>query len=137
MVVMRTALPVLLLAALGLCGCGHAAGEPDVRTITTRFLAAVGHDAGSIACAQLTRNAVQQVEQQEQGSCAKSIGQLKLVPARVVAVELYGDNAKADLANGASVFAERTLAGWRISDAGCRATQGDPRSHPMNCELES
>lgn len=134
---MRTAAAAVPLAALGLCGCGHAAGEADVRALTARFLGAVSRNAGSLACAQLTRSAVQQIEQQEQGSRKSSIGQLKLVPAHVVAVEVYGLNAKVDLANGASVFAERTRVGWRIDAAGCRATQGDPRDHPMNCELES
>jgi len=134
---MRTVLGVALLGALLTCGCGRSSDRAEVESVTTRFLRAADGGQGALACAQLTSDAVKQLEQQEQGACASSVGKLGVTSSAIRKVELYALNAKIDLANGASVFAEQTAQGWRISAVACRPTDGPPQSHPMSCELES
>jgi hypothetical protein len=133
---MRFTLVGVLAAALLLCGCGRSSDRAQVEQVAGRFLQAAGSD-GPAACAQLSQDAVKQLEQQEQGACASSVGKLGVTPSAIRKVELYALNAKIDLANGASVFAEQTAQGWRISAVACRPTDGPPQSHPMSCELES
>jgi hypothetical protein len=126
-----------LVVALLACGCGRQGDRSSVEGVTASFLQAVENNAAGTACAQLTPDAIKALEQQEQGSCEASIGKLGVKPSRVRAVELYADNAKVDLADGAAIFAEQTARGWRISAVACRATDGDPKSHPMSCALET
>jgi hypothetical protein len=128
---------VVLLCALAVCGCGRTGDRTDVEHVTTRFLGAVQRQDGRLACAQLSQDAIKQLEQQQQGACPGSVTKLQLAPARLRDVEVFAFNAKVDLANGASAFLERTATGWRIAAVGCRATEGDPTSHPMSCELQS
>jgi hypothetical protein len=134
---MRIAMTAVLLAAVLSCGCGRDSDRAQIESVTARFVEAADGGQGGPACAQLTPDAVKQLEQQEKGSCATSIGKLSLVPAAIRGVRIYAFNAQVQFANGASGFVERTAAGWRISSVGCRPTQGDPRDHPMSCELES
>jgi hypothetical protein len=107
-----------------------------VRTVATRFFDALQRHDGRLACAQLSQDTVTAIEQQEQGACATSVTKLQLAPAPLRTLELYAFNAKVDLANGASAFLDRTATGWRISAAGCRATNGEPREHPLSCEVQ-
>jgi hypothetical protein len=126
-----------LLGALLSCGCGRSSDRAQIASVTARFLEAADGGQGGLACAQLTSDAIKQLEQQEQGNCASSIGKLSVTPAPIRRVEVYAFNAEVQLANGANAFVERTSTGWRISSVGCRPTQGEPRDHPMSCELES
>jgi hypothetical protein len=128
--------PAALILACLVAGCGQSADRDRVAGVVTRFLQAAQDDAG-VACQQLSDAAVTTLEQQEQGSCADSVGKLGVRPSPIRSVELYANNAKVDLADGAVVFVEQTADGWRIDDVACRATDGDPRSHPMSCALES
>ena len=134
---MRMVMVAALLGALFSCGCGRSSDRAQVESVTARFLRAVGAGQGEAACAQLTSDAVKQLEQQEQGSCASSVGKLSLTPAAIRGVQIFAFNAEVQLANGADAFVERTADGWRLSSIGCRPTQGEPRDHPMSCELES
>lgn len=134
---MRMVMVATLLGAVLTCGCGRSADRAQIESVTARFLQAAGGGQGGLACAQLTPDAIKQLEQQEQGSCPSSVGKLSLTPAAIRRVQIYAFNAEVQFANGADAFAERTSVGWRLSAVGCRPTQGDPRDHPMSCELES
>jgi hypothetical protein len=134
---MRMVMAAALAAALLTCGCGRSSDRTQIESVTARLLQAAGGGEGGLACAQLTSDAIKQLEQQEQGSCPSSIGKLSLTPAAIRRVQVYAFNAEVQLANGASAFVERTSSGWRVGSVGCRPTEGDPRAHPMSCELES
>jgi hypothetical protein len=125
------------LCALAMAGCGQSADRDAVRTVTDRFYTAVAAHEGSLACAQLSKETLKQLEQDEKAACPEAIGAAGLSPARIARVEVFITNAKVDLANGASAFLERTTAGWRISALGCRPTGGDPRQEPLGCAVES
>jgi hypothetical protein len=134
---MRKLMVAALLGALATSGCGRSADRAQIESVTTRFLHAADGGQGGVACAQLTPDAVTQLEEQEQGSCPSSVGDLSLSSAPIRRVQVFAFNAEVQLADGAAAFAERTSDGWRLSAVGCRATQGDPQDHPMSCELES
>jgi hypothetical protein len=134
---MRMVMVAALLGALLSCGCGRSSDRAQIEAVTARFLEAAGGGQGGVACAQLTPDAVKQLEQQEKGSCASSVGKLSLTGAAIRRVQIFAFNAEVELANGADAFVERTSNGWRLSSVGCRPTQGDPRENPMSCELES
>jgi hypothetical protein len=127
----------LALGALAMAGCGQSANRDAVRTVADRFYAALDQQDGSAACAQLSEDTVKQVEQDEKGSCPTAIAAVGLASSRVTRVEVFITNAKVDLANGASAFLEQTASGWKISAAGCRATDGDPKDRPLGCAVES
>jgi hypothetical protein len=134
---MRMLMVAALLGALLTSGCGRSADRAQIESVTARFLRAAGGGQGEVACAQLTPDAVKQLEQQEKGRCASSVGKLSLTPAAIRRVQIFAFNAEVELANGSDAFVERTADGWRLSAVACRPTQGDPRDHPMSCELES
>jgi hypothetical protein len=134
---MRMVMVAALLGALLSCGCGRSSDRAQIESVTARFLEAAGGGQGGVACAQLTPAAVKQLEQQEKGGCARSVGKLSLTGAAIRRVQIFAFNAEVQLANGADAFVERTSNGWRLSSVGCRPTQGDPLDHPMSCELES
>jgi hypothetical protein len=128
---------MLSLGAPAMAGCGQSANRDAVRTVTDRFYAALDRQDGSAACAQLSADTVKQVEQDEKASCPTAIAAVGLEPSPVTRVEVFITNAKVDLANGASAFLEQTASGWKISAAGCRATEGNPQDHPLGCAVES
>jgi hypothetical protein len=134
---MRMVMAAALLGVLLTAGCGRSSDRAQVESVTARFLRAADGGQGAVACAQLTPDAIKQLEQQEKGSCATSVGRLSLTPAAIRGVQIFAFNAEVQLANGADAFVERTSNGWRIASVGCRPTQGEPRDHPMSCELES
>jgi hypothetical protein len=127
----------VMLGALAVAGCGQSGNRDAVRGVADSFYAAVAQHDGSSACDQLSDATVKQLEQDEKAACPKAVGGLGLAPSRVVRVEVFVTNAKVDLANGASAFLEDTPGGWKISALGCRATNGDPRDHPLDCAVEA
>jgi hypothetical protein len=127
----------LLLGALGMAGCGQSANRDDVRAVTGRFYAAVVDHDGSLACAQLSRPTIKQLEQDEKATCSKAVDALGLAPGRITRVEVFVTNAKVDLTNGASAFLEQTANGWKLSALGCRPTGGDPQEQPLSCAVAS
>jgi hypothetical protein len=128
---------VLAGLALAGAGCGQDANRDDVQAVTGRFFAALAARDGATACAQLSTDTVDSLEQDEQSACPEAIAAAGLATSRVVKVAVYVTNAKVDLANGASAYLEQTASGWKLSALGCRATDGDPRSHPMSCAVEA
>src|SRR3954447_184223 len=128
---------VLAGLALAGAGCGQDANREDVRAVTGRFFAALAARDGATACAQLSTDTVKSLEQDEQSACPEAIAAAGLGTSRVVKIAVYVTNAKVDLANGASAYLEQTASGWKLSALGCRATDGDPRKHPMSCAVEA
>jgi hypothetical protein len=128
-----------LLTALALAGagCGQDANARAVRDATTRFFTALARQDGPGACAQLSADTVKALEQDEKSACGQAIEAAGLAPSRIARVAVYVTNAKVDLANGASVYLEQTASGWKLSALGCRATDGDPKVHPLACSVES
>jgi hypothetical protein len=134
---MRWISMTVVLTAIAVAGCGQSAARDDVRSVTDRFSAAVASHDGAQACAQLSEDTVEQLEQTEKASCPEAVESAGLTSARIARVQVYVTNAKVDFTNGASAFLEDTADGWRLSALGCRPTQGDPREHPLGCAVES
>jgi hypothetical protein len=126
-------LTLCVLLAL-VTGCGRAQDDRAVGAVTERFLKAVQAHAGARACAQLSRQAVQALEDDEGERCAKAVVGLEVDPSPVRRTQVFGGGAKVDLADGHSAFLERTRLGWRISAAGCVP---EARDEPYTCEVEA
>ena len=126
----------VVVAAVGLAGCGQADDRDSVRAITQRFLAAYEADEGEPACAALSQDTRKELESQESRPCADAIAEVELEPGAVTRVEVAVTNAKVDLASGESVFLSEQAAGWRISALGCKP-QGKPADEPFDCELQA
>jgi hypothetical protein len=127
----------VLLATSFVVGCGRDADGDRVEALTERFFSALTSDDGTEACAQLSDSTIQSLEEQEHSDCSEAVGELQLSPGSPRGVQVFAFNSAVQLDNGATVFAERTRDGWRIEAVGCRAAEGPPNEHPMDCELES
>jgi hypothetical protein len=125
---------VLLLAAALLAGCGRGDDDRAVRTVTTRFVAAVDAGDGRRACTLLSPGAVQALEHDQSAPCDEAAPQLDLQAGAVARTQVFATEAKVDLDDGQSAFLELTANGWRIAAAGC-TPQGD--DEPYECELEA
>jgi len=127
---------VLLLgiAALTLAACGRSTDEATVRATAVSFYAAVGDHHGAAACARLTADTRQALEQQESAPCARAVEQLKLSGRRAGSVRLYEGEAAVELRGADTVYLEDTSSGWRVSAAGCR---GEASDKPAQCELQA
>jgi hypothetical protein len=127
----------VLLATPFIAGCGRDDDRARVATLTERFFSALASGDAGGACAELTDATIQQLEQQEHSDCADAVSKQQLSEGAPRSVQVFAFNSTVLLDNGATVFAERTRAGWRIEAVGCRAAEGPPSEHPMDCELES
>jgi hypothetical protein len=127
----------LLLLCLGATGCGRAGDRDRAAAVAERFFTAVGSGDGATACEQLDSDTRKALEEDEQKPCHEAIGSLQIEPGALTEIELYLDNAKADLDNGDSAFLSLTADGWRISAVGCKRGDGPPTDVPMDCELEA
>ena len=127
----------LLLAALAAGGCAPDADSDTARTVTTRFLGAVGSGDGELACAQLSPNARAQLEKEEQRECREAVTDLKVEPGSVTKVQVYALNAIVDLSSGESAFLEKGSQGWRLDAVGCQPQKGKPSDVPYDCQLQS
>ena len=127
----------LLLLGLAAAGCGQSDDRVEARSVTDRFFAAVESGDGGAACDQLSPDTRNTLEADEQKPCRDAIGQSQIESARVGSMELYLNNAKADLENGQSAFLSLTADGWRLSAVGCEPGEGEPAEVPMDCELEA
>jgi hypothetical protein len=127
------------LCGLALCvgGCGRDADRTEVRAVADRFLQALENHDGAAACAQLSPDTRQQLEDKEQEPCREAVGSLGLQRAPVTRVQVYITNAKADLVTGDSLFLSQGPAGWRLSAVGCRPAEGKPADRPFDCALEA
>jgi hypothetical protein len=128
----KTAAVALGAVALALSGCGRDGDRQSVRTVVDGFYAAVRDHQGDRACALLSVDTRQALEQEESESCGKAVGKLHLDDGRPGSVRVFSSEASVELVGGDAVFLGDTKGGWRISAAGCRL-QGDK---PADCELE-
>ncbi len=129
------------MAAAALClsatGCGGGADRAQARATTERFFAALQRHDGSGACAQLSKDTRASIESQVSKPCADAIGSLSLKPERVMSVQVFITNAKADVSGGESVFLDRDKEGWRVSAVGCKPQGGTPTNIPFDCEAQA
>jgi hypothetical protein len=127
---------IALLCAAGLClaGCGRGDDQRAVSAVTDRFVRAVETDDGDVACAQLSSDTADALEQEEGEPCEQTAPELELSASEVRRAEVFGLSAKVDLADGESAFLELTPGGWRVAAAGCRPVAGE---EPYECEVEA
>jgi hypothetical protein len=125
---------VLCVLVAPLSGCGRAQDDRAVRAVTERFLQAVQAREGARACAQLSTGAVEAIEHDEGERCVEAVVGLDIDASAVRRTQVFGGEAKVDLADGHSAFLERTRRGWRVSAAGCVP---EPRDEPYTCEVEA
>lgn len=130
---MRQALP-LAIAVLALAGCGRSGDSARVRSVAESFYAAAGAHDGARACAWLSTDARQALEQDQSEPCARAVDGLKLTGRRASRVEVFSTEAAVSLRGGDVVYLEDTPQGWRISAAGCRDPAYDK---PADCEVQS
>jgi hypothetical protein len=122
---------LLAAGALALLVSGCSSAElPEVERVATEFEDASG-DAQA-RCDLLTPQALEQLEEQLQKSCAEGIGDVPLEGGPVESVEVYGGDAQVRL-SGDTVFLSKTQAGWRVAAAVCTP---QPEG-PYDCEVES
>ena len=119
---------------LALTGCGRTEDRAEVRALAEGFNAAVAGHRGAQACALLSRDARQALEQQESSPCARAVDHLDVAGSRAQTIRLYSTNAAVALRSGDVVYLQETPKGWRISAAGCRAPA---YARPAICELQS
>jgi hypothetical protein len=120
-------------AAVGLGGCGTAAGERQARASVDRFEAALQAKDGAAACKQLSPKTRSSLESDEKKPCDQAIGATDLKPAQGiedVSVWVTGAQVKT---RGDTLFEDETAEGWKISAAGCKLESPD---EPYDCDLE-
>ena len=127
----------MLLLCLGATGCGRSGDRAQATEVADRFFKAIGSGDGATACAQLSPDTRKALEDDEQKPCREAIGGLHIDPGAPTEIELYLNNAKADLDNGDSAFLSLTAEGWRLSAVGCKPGDGPPADAPMDCDLEA
>jgi hypothetical protein len=125
----------LLAAAAVSAGCGQDANSAAARSVTTRFLSAVGSGDGTVACEQLSAQTRVALEEQDQRECRAAVTQLRLDPGSVSRVRVYVGNAMVELSSGETEFLEQGSEGWRLSAVGCQPHGDRPVDHPYDCEL--
>jgi hypothetical protein len=128
---------LLMILALVGAGCGQDANATAIRNATNQFFGALSQGDGTRACTQLSAETIKSLEQDEKSACGPAVQAAGLRTSRIAHVAVYVTNAKVDLANGSSVYLEETASGWKLSALGCRATDGDPKEHPLSCTVQS
>jgi hypothetical protein len=132
-----TAVGLALVLGCGCSGCGRGGARADVRSVSDRFLKALDAHDGGAACATLSRQARAQLENEEGKPCDEAIVDLGLQRSTVRRVQVYLRNAKADLADGDSLFLSDGVDGWRLDAAGCKPEGRKPADRPYDCALEA
>jgi hypothetical protein len=124
-------LPALIVALLGLSGCGTTTDRTQVRAVTERFFSALDAHRGAEACRQLSPALRATVEQEHaMAPCPAAVVKTIARGSGVAAVFVYATSARVDLATGEGVFLGVMRRGWQIDAFGCR-----PRaSGPYDCE---
>jgi hypothetical protein len=131
-------LVIALAAVVTLGGCGTSGDADQSRAVVERFYDAVRQDDGSAACAQLSAPAAKALESQSGQSCASAVTRLDYEGGAIERIQVYMTSAKVDLRGGEAAFLDREPGiGWRISAVACKAEEGPPNEHPMDCEVES
>jgi hypothetical protein len=129
----RHVLPLALIA-LAVAGCGRAGDRASVRSVAEGFYADVAGHEGARACARLSTDARQALEEDESEPCARAVEHLELSGRRARRVGVHSTPAAVTLRGGDTVYLQTTPEGWRIAAAGCRRPGYD---EPADCELES
>jgi hypothetical protein len=126
----------LLLCAVGAAGCGRSDDRDQARTAAERLYAAIDADDGAAACRELSTQAAEELESQEQSPCEEAILDLDLQTGTPSAesVELFLTSAAVRLTGGDTVFLDETKQGWRVSALGCREQAPDA---PAQCEVQA
>jgi ketosteroid isomerase-like protein len=125
---------VALAAGGALSACGGQATDEPTR-VAERFYEAVERGDGASACAELSPDAVSELESQGESPCRRAVLELKLAGARARRSEAYLTTARVEMDRGDHVYLDETAAGWRVAAAGCRPEPGDET--PDDCELEA
>jgi len=126
----------LLLCALAVGACGTSGDRDEARTVAERLYAAIDADDGAAACRQLSEQAVEELESEEQNPCDEAILDLDLQTGAggAQSVEVFMTSAAVHLGGGDTVFLDETPEGWRISALGCREQS---TSSPAKCEVQA
>ncbi len=122
---------LLAAGAVALLGPGCSSAErPEVERVASQF--EDSSEDPQARCDLLTPQALEQLEEQVETSCAEGIGDVPLEGGAVEQVEVWGGDAQVRL-SGDTVFLTRTQAGWRVAAAVCA-----PRPEgPYDCEVEA
>jgi hypothetical protein len=129
----RTVLVLALLASAA-AGCGTDADRDQARAAAEALYAAVEAGDGQAACRQLSPQARQELEGQEQEECPDAILGLELAGVEVERVEVFLNEAAVHLSGGETVFLDETQQGWRVSALGCREQS---TNRPADCEVQA
>jgi hypothetical protein len=126
---------MLLGLACLLSACGTSDREADAAAVVERFQTALAGDDGAAACAELSEETSQALEQQEGEPCDEAILGVELPSGgRVGSTTVEVTSAAVSLIGGGTLFLNEAPGGWEISAAGCSPTAPDL---PFDCELES
>jgi hypothetical protein len=126
---------MLLGLACLLSACGTSDREADAAAVVERFQTALAGADGAAACAELSEETSQALEQQEGEPCDEAILGVELPSGgRVGSTKVEVTSAAVSLIGGGTLFLNEAPGGWEISAAGCSPTAPDL---PFDCELES
>jgi hypothetical protein len=128
---------IALAAIAALVGCGTADDADRSRAVVERFYDAIRHGDGSAACAQLSAPLVQALESSSGRPCAGAVRELDYEGGAIERTQVFLASARVDLRGGEAAFLDREPGGWRISAVACKAEEGPPNEHPMDCEAEA
>jgi hypothetical protein len=123
-----------VLCALLLAACGRAGDRDDARAAAERLYAAVASRDGETACAQLSAQARETLEQEEERPCAEAVLSLQLEGRAATDARVYVTTATVRFDSGQRATVDDTAEGWRVSAAGC---SGGTADKPHTCELEA
>ena len=127
----------IAVAFVALAGCGTSGDRADSGAVVAHFYDAVRHHDGKLACEQLTAPAVRALESQSGQSCESAVTRLDYEGGAIQRTQVFATSARVDLRGGESAFLDREPEGWRISAVACKAEEGPPNEHPMDCEVEA
>jgi hypothetical protein len=122
---------VVLFVTVAAAGCGTGTDQDRVRGTTARFFSALDARRGGESCTWLSSALAKAIEQEHHGDrCANVVARIEARGSAVTQVRVYATSARADLADGDSVFLGLTRHGWRIEALGCRVRP----TGPYDCE---
>jgi hypothetical protein len=125
--------PAVLTACLLAAGCGTADREAALIEVSDSFHGALEARDGGSACAQMSKDAAEKLEFEEQSPCSQAVLELELpAGARASSAEVYVTSGYADLPGPDVAFLEDGPDGWKVTAAGCSPSSSD---HPYQCEL--
>jgi hypothetical protein len=124
----------VLVAALLLAGCGRGGDRDEARAAAEQLHAAVADGDGEAACARLSAQAREALEQEEGQPCAEAVLSLRLDGLAATDVRVYVTTSTVRFDSGQRAVVDDTAEGWRVSAAGC---EGGSQDEPHTCELEA